>query len=88
MALYSVAEANADLDALVAAAERGEEVVITRDGAPVVRLTPEEPAPGATRSVVPGRLDPEWFEKHRVQLSRPLPFTWAELIREERDAGY
>lgn len=35
-----IAEAEARLSALVDAAERGEDVVITRDGAPVVRIAP------------------------------------------------
>ncbi|WP_299655680.1 type II toxin-antitoxin system prevent-host-death family antitoxin [uncultured Jannaschia sp.] len=36
----NVAEAKAKLSELVAAAERGEEVVIARGGRPVVRLVP------------------------------------------------
>jgi prevent-host-death family protein len=41
----NVAEAKAHLSALIAAAERGEEVVIARDGRPAVRLVPIERRP-------------------------------------------
>jgi prevent-host-death family protein len=40
MATYSVAEAKNRLPALIAAAERGEQVTITRYGKPVVELKP------------------------------------------------
>ena len=40
-----VSEAKAHLSRLIAAAERGEEVVITRGGKRVVRLQPIEPPP-------------------------------------------
>jgi prevent-host-death family protein len=39
----SLSEAKARLTELVRLAEAGEEVVLTRNGRPVVRLTPEEP---------------------------------------------
>jgi prevent-host-death family protein len=38
-----VSEAKAKLTELVRRAEAGEEVVLTRNGRPVVRFTPEEP---------------------------------------------
>ena len=39
MAKYHINEAKANLSALIAAAEKGEEVIITRYGKPVVRLS-------------------------------------------------
>jgi prevent-host-death family protein len=46
MTQVDVQEAETRLPQLLAAAERGEEVVIARDGRPVVRLVPvDEPAP-------------------------------------------
>jgi prevent-host-death family protein len=46
----NIAEAKAKLSELVARAEAGEEVIIARDGKPVVTLTPRETsAPPATR---------------------------------------
>jgi len=39
MATYHINEAKANLSALVAAAEKGEEVIITRYGKPVARLS-------------------------------------------------
>ena len=46
MTHVNVQEAKTTLSQLLAAAERGEEVVIARGGRPVVRLVPvDEPAP-------------------------------------------
>ena len=47
----NVAEAKAKLSELVARAEAGEEVIIARDGKPVVTLTPRETSarPGTRR---------------------------------------
>jgi len=44
MASYSVAEAKDRLPALLAAAERGEQVTITRRGKPIVEFKPVQPA--------------------------------------------
>ncbi|HYF07288.1 MAG TPA: type II toxin-antitoxin system prevent-host-death family antitoxin [Acetobacteraceae bacterium] len=49
MAKYSVAEAKNRLPALIAAAERGEEVTITRYGKPVVEMRPARSARTAPR---------------------------------------
>jgi prevent-host-death family protein len=45
----NIAEAKAKLSALVKAAEAGEEVILTRDSVPVVRLVAMTPAPGTKR---------------------------------------
>jgi prevent-host-death family protein len=36
----SIAEADADFDAVLARVEAGETIILTRDGQPVVRITP------------------------------------------------
>ncbi len=57
-----VQDAKTRLSQLLAAAERGEDVVIARDGQPVVRLAPvDEPAPRPV-GFVAGSL-PEAFSK-------------------------
>jgi prevent-host-death family protein len=44
----NIAEAKAKLSELISRAERGEDVVIARDGQPIVRLSPVQ-RPGASR---------------------------------------
>ena len=39
----SVREANQNFSQLIAAAERGETIVITKNGAPVAKITPQTP---------------------------------------------
>ena len=53
MPTFSVREARTHLSRLIARAEAGEEVVITRDGKPVVRLEPIQPS-GRSRPREPG----------------------------------
>ena len=55
MASYSVAEARDRLPALLAAAERGEPVTITRRGKPIVEFKPVRPV--AEKRVSPGSID-------------------------------
>jgi prevent-host-death family protein len=40
-----IADAEADLEALVARAEQGEQIILTRDGVPIARLGPVSPLP-------------------------------------------
>ena len=54
----NVAEAKAKLSELVAAAERGEEVVIARGGRPVVRLVPAAVS-GVRLGLLSGMVPPE-----------------------------
>lgn len=49
MSVFNVHEAKTQLSRLLARAEAGEEVVIARDGDPVVRLVPCENRPGIRR---------------------------------------
>jgi prevent-host-death family protein len=78
MRKVGLAEAKAQLSALLDAVEAGEEVVITRRGRPVARVVRERPAaPAATGWVERLR------ELHRDQL--PLQGSAVELLRELRD---
>lgn len=61
----NVAEAKAKLSELVAAAERGEEVVIARGGQPAVRLVPATRASvrlGLLEGVVDPKSVPDFLE--------------------------
>jgi prevent-host-death family protein len=61
----NVAEAKARLSELVAAAERGEEVVIARGGHPVVRLVPAHVQGvrlGVLKGLVPAESVPDFLE--------------------------
>lgn len=54
----NIAEAKAKLSELIAAAERGEEVVLARGGHPVVRIVPAAPpAPKFRFGVAAGEVD-------------------------------
>jgi len=61
MSTHSVAEAKNRLPELIDRALKGEDVVITRHGHPVVTL---KPVPAAPKRVT--REDIEWLESHRV----------------------
>ncbi|HEY3814524.1 MAG TPA: type II toxin-antitoxin system prevent-host-death family antitoxin [Caulobacteraceae bacterium] len=77
MAQYSVAEAKNNLPKLIDRMLAGEEVTITRRGAPVANLTP-------ARAI--GRpLDLEWLESHQVVPASGADFDSAALIRQMRD---
>ena len=74
-----VFEAKAKLSDLLARVERGEEVVITRRGAPVARLS------ALTRR--PSRIDLERVFAEAAIARKSLPKTdWSELKR-DRDEG-
>lgn len=75
----SVAEAKAHLSELLDRVERGEEIVITRRGKPVAKVS------GLRR-----KLEPiDWDEIDRIRESMPFQETPSvELIRQMRDEGY
>jgi prevent-host-death family protein len=81
MSSYSVAEAKNKLPQLINRALRGEGVVITRHGQPVVELKPVRPAPAAMTEA-----DWEWLEAHRLPRLDPHKDA-VELVREMRDEG-
>lgn len=64
MSEYSVAEAKAKLSQLIARAEKGEDVTITRHGKPVVEIKPVRPAP---RRVTQADLD--WLAERRKKMT-------------------
>ncbi len=59
MVQMNIAQAKAKLSELVARAEAGEEVVIARDGEPVIALTPL-PKPGVLRVGLLGQAEEGW----------------------------
>jgi prevent-host-death family protein len=67
----NVQEAKTRLSQLLAEAERGEDVVIARDGTPVVRLVPVGPPAPRPVGFVPGSVPDAFFE--------PLPESELEL---------
>ena len=82
MSSHSVAEAKNQLSKLIDRALKGEGVVITRRGQPVVELKPVQPAP---RPVT--KADIEWLRRMREQ----LPYcdtdagTFISQLRDEED---
>jgi prevent-host-death family protein len=64
MSNHSVAEAKSHLSELIDRALKGEDVVITRHGHPVVELRPVSPPP---RRIT--EADIEWLREHRVPRS-------------------
>jgi len=62
MSSHSIAETKDRLSELIGRAEKGEEVVITRHGHPVARISAIEPKP---RRIT--KEDVEWLRKHRVR---------------------
>lgn len=81
MSTHSVAEAKNQLSKLIDRALKGEGIVITRRGEPVVELQPVRPPP---RPIT--EADIEWLRARRV--GRKMPKTDAgTLVREMRDEG-
>lgn len=81
MPAYGIAEAKAKFSELIERAERGEEVLITRHGKPVVRWAPAADR-NAGRRVTLGDLK---------QLRDSMPFqtvSTADIIRQLRDEDY
>jgi prevent-host-death family protein len=67
----NVQDAKTRLSQLLAKVERGEDVVIARDGTPVARLVPVGPPPPRPVGFVPGTVPDTFFE--------PLPESELEL---------
>ena len=77
----SVREANQNFSQVIAAAERGETIVITKNGAPVARISPLP----ADRSA-----DPEWRAAHAAMMAalRANPATGFRLGTITEDDKY
>jgi prevent-host-death family protein len=81
MSTHSVADAKNHLSDLINRALRGEGVVITRRGQPVVELKAVRPVPQPIT-----KADIEWLRARRA--GRPMPKTdAATLVRQMRDEG-
>lgn len=82
MATYSVAEAKNRLPALIAAAERGEPVTITRHGRPVAELRP-------VGSRQPRPMTVEDFDRLQQDLAKlglpKMEIDGATLVQQMRD---
>lgn len=64
MSMHNVAEAQDLLPELIDRVLAGEGVVITRDGAPVVELTPVPKPPASPRRITEADID--WLRANRV----------------------
>ena len=85
MSQHSVVEAKNNLSELIARAEHGEDVIITRHGQPVVELKAVKSATAGPRPMTDA--DWEWLDSVRIKL-KPGAIDSATLIRQMRDEGY
>jgi len=86
MSTHSVAEAQSKLPELIDRALGGEDVVITRDGEPVVELkaVAAKPTPAPLKRLTPA--DIEWVAARRVGLRLPAEDA-GTLVSRMRDEG-
>jgi prevent-host-death family protein len=68
MSAHSVVETKNQLSELIERAEKGEDIVITRHGHPVARLSAITPKAKPKRIT---RADIAWLDKHRVKGKMP-----------------
>jgi prevent-host-death family protein len=80
MSSHSVAEAKNRLSELIDRALRGEDVIVTRHGTPVVEIRAVKPAP---RPV--SKADIEWLERHRYHPAKPPREDAGTLVSRMRD---
>lgn len=85
MSRHSVVDARNNLSDLIARAEQGEEVVITRHGRPVVELK-AVPSPMKVKGPMT-QAELDWLDERRIKLKPGAPDS-ATLIRQMRDEGY
>lgn len=78
MGAFSIAEAKAQLSAIVAMVENGEPVTITKRGIAVVKIVPVNAAP------VKPKMDLEKLRAFRASIT-PLKVSGADMIRRMRD---
>jgi prevent-host-death family protein len=81
MGKHSVVDAKNNLSELIDRALKGEDVVITRHGLPVVELKPVRPP---AKPITPEALD--WLKARRVGRRMPREDA-AALVRRMRDEG-
>ena len=85
MSHYSVVQAKNNLSELLARAEGGEEIVITRHGVPVAKLSAVAANATGPRPMTPA--DMAWLDANRLKLIPGAPDS-ATLVRQMRDEGY
>lgn len=78
MGAFSIAEAKAQLSAIIAMVENGEPVTITKRGIPVVKIVPVNAVP------VKPKMDLEKLRAFRATLT-PLKVSGVDMIRRMRD---
>ncbi len=78
MGAFSIAEAKAQLSAIVSMVENGESITITKRGIPVVKIVPLNAVP------VKPKMDLEKLRAFRATLT-PLKVSGADMIRRMRD---
>ena len=78
MGAFSIAEAKAQLSAIVAMVENGEPVTITKRGIPVVKIVPVNAVP------VKPKLDLEKLRAFRATMP-PMKESAVDMIRRMRD---
>lgn len=77
---HSIAEAKNRFSELIDLALKGEPVVITRHGQPVIEFRPVQPSPGPVTVEALA-----WLERHRIHPSRPQAIDAVTLVRQMRD---
>ena len=80
MTTYSVAEATTSLSGLIDRALRGEGVIVTRHGTPVVELRAVKPGP---RPIT--QADIEWLRAHRYHPEMPFEEDSGTFVSRMRD---
>jgi prevent-host-death family protein len=80
MSTYSVADAKNNLSELIDRALKGEGVVITRHGAPVVELRAVRPVPSALT-----QADLAWLDARRIVPLKPPAEDATALVSRMRD---
>jgi len=83
MTAYSVADAKNKLSELISRAEKGEDVIVTRHGQPVVRISALAPKP---RVVTDADLD--WLAQARKRIGRISTLNAGELVSRMRDEDW
>ena len=78
MGAFSIAEAKAQLSAIVLMVQNGESITITKRGIPVVKIVPLNAVP------VKPKMDLEKLRAFRATLT-PLKISGADMIRRMRD---
>lgn len=79
MPSHSIAEAKNRFSELIDLALKGEEVVITRHGQPVVEFRPVQASPGPVTAEAL-----EWLQRHRIGPTAAMPAA-VDLVRQMRD---